>query len=94
VLPLVERAPPVRRDFTAGLGGIMLAFSLDPRAGAGQAPATLPGSLQQNRMLDAWLRINADGTATVFTARLNWGRASSPRWRRSQRRNSIFRSRG
>ena len=62
-----------RRDFTAGLGGIMLAFSLDPRTGAGQAPAALPGSLQQNRMLDAWLRINADGTATVFTGKVELG---------------------
>src|SRR5205085_4628275 len=62
-----------RRDFTAGLGGIMLAFSLDPRTGAGQAPAALPGSLQQNRMLDAWLRINADGTATVLTGKVELG---------------------
>jgi CO/xanthine dehydrogenase Mo-binding subunit len=62
-----------RRDFTAGLGGIMLAFSLGPRTGAGQAPAALPGSLQQNRMLDAWLRINADGTATVLTGKVELG---------------------
>src|SRR5882724_5523685 len=62
-----------RRDFTAGLGGIMLAFSLDPRTGAGQAPPALPGSLQQNRMLDAWLRINADGTATVLTGKVELG---------------------
>src|SRR5262245_33263353 len=62
-----------RRDFTAGLGGIMLAFSLDPRTGAGQAPAALPGSLQQNRMLDAWLRINPDGTATVMTGKVELG---------------------
>src|SRR5688500_19200015 len=55
-----------RRDFTKGLGGIVLAFTLDP-ATAQQQPRPLPGSLGGNRMLDAWIRINADGTATVFT---------------------------
>ena len=33
-----------RRDFTAGLGGIVLAFSLTPYAGT-QEPPRLPGSL-------------------------------------------------
>jgi CO/xanthine dehydrogenase Mo-binding subunit len=63
-----------RRDFAKGLGsslgGIVLAFTLDP-AGAQQRP--LPGSLGGNRMLDAWIRINADGTATVFTGKVELG---------------------
>jgi nicotinate dehydrogenase subunit B len=59
-----------RRDFAKGLGGIVLAFSLDPAA-AQQRP--LPGSLGGNRMLDAWIRINADGTATVFTGKVELG---------------------
>jgi len=62
-----------RRDFTAGLGAIVVAFSLDPRRAAAQEPARLPGSLQTNRRLDAWLRINADGTATVFTGKVELG---------------------
>jgi nicotinate dehydrogenase subunit B len=33
----------------------------------------LPGSLQGNRKLDAWLRINADGTVTVFTGKAELG---------------------
>jgi nicotinate dehydrogenase subunit B len=61
-----------RRDFTKGLGGIVLAFTLDPAA-AQQQPRQLPGSLGGNRMLDAWIRINADGTATVFTGKVELG---------------------
>jgi CO/xanthine dehydrogenase Mo-binding subunit len=61
-----------RRDFTAGLGGIVLAFSLAP-ALAQPKPPRLPGSLNTNRMLDAWLRINADGTVTVFTGKVELG---------------------
>src|SRR5436309_556116 len=59
-----------RRDFAKGLGGIVLAFTLDP-ALAQQKP--LPGSLANNKMLDAWIRINADGTATVFTGKVELG---------------------
>jgi nicotinate dehydrogenase subunit B len=62
-----------RRDFTAALGGIVLSFSLDPRPALAQEPARLPGSLQGNAMLDAWLRINANGTVTVFTGKVELG---------------------
>ena len=62
-----------RRQFTAGLGAIVVAFSLDPRHASGQEPPRLPGSLQTNRKLDGWLRINADGTATVFTGKVELG---------------------
>ena len=62
-----------RRQFTAGLGAIVVAFSLDPRHASAQEPPRLPGSLQTNRKLDGWLRINADGTATVFTGKVELG---------------------
>jgi nicotinate dehydrogenase subunit B len=62
-----------RRDITAALGGIMVSFSLGMRHASAQQPAALPGSLGGNRMLDAWLRINADGTATVFTGKVELG---------------------
>src|SRR5437660_691025 len=62
-----------RRNFTAGLGGIVLAFSLGPQLASGQQAPALPGSLGSNRMLDAWLRINADGTVTVFTGKVELG---------------------
>jgi nicotinate dehydrogenase subunit B len=61
-----------RREFAAGLGGIVLAFSLAPAA-LTQQPPRLPGSLQTNRMLNAWLAINADGTATVITGKVELG---------------------
>ena len=63
-----------RRRFTKGLGGIVLAFSLAPTDLLAQGTAArLPGSLNNNRMLDAWLRINADGTAIVFTGKVELG---------------------
>ncbi|HEY7664066.1 MAG TPA: molybdopterin cofactor-binding domain-containing protein [Xanthobacteraceae bacterium] len=60
-----------RRQFTTGLGALMLAFSLDPKVAPAQG--RLPGSLQNNRKLDAWIGINADGTATVFTGKVELG---------------------
>jgi nicotinate dehydrogenase subunit B len=63
-----------RRDISKGFGAILVAFSLDPRLALAQGqPARLPGSLHTNRMLEAWLRINADGTATVFTGKVELG---------------------
>src|SRR5262245_6783317 len=62
-----------RRQFAAGLGGILVAFSLDPRLALAQEPPRLPGSLQGNRKLDAWIRINADGTATICTGKVELG---------------------
>src|SRR3954453_1010425 len=62
-----------RRTFTSSLGAIVVAFSLDPKSVLAQQPAKLPGSLDNNRKLDAWLRINADGTATVFTGKIELG---------------------
>src|SRR4030095_2923707 len=66
-----------RRDFAKGLGtslgGIVLAFTLDAVSAQQQPPRPLPGSLGGNRMLDAWIRINADGSATVFTGKVELG---------------------
>ncbi len=66
-----------RRDFATGLGGIILSFSLGPQLALGQekpaAPKRLPGSLNANRTLDAWIRIGADGKVTVFTGKVELG---------------------
>src|SRR5262245_28423005 len=62
-----------RRKFTAGLGALVVGFSLDPKLALGQDPPRLPGSLQGNRKLDGWIRINADGTATIFTGKVELG---------------------
>lgn len=64
---------PTRRKFTAGLGAIVVAFSFDPKLALAQQSAPLPGSLAQNRMLDAWIRINADGSATIFPGKVELG---------------------
>jgi nicotinate dehydrogenase subunit B len=62
-----------RRTFAAGLGGITLAFSFAPRLAFAQQPARLPGSLGDNRLLDAWIRIGTDGNATVCTGKVELG---------------------
>jgi nicotinate dehydrogenase subunit B len=62
-----------RRQFAAGVGGIVVAFTLAPRFGHAQQPAALPGSLAGNRMLDAWIRIGADGNGTVCTGKVELG---------------------
>jgi CO/xanthine dehydrogenase Mo-binding subunit len=36
-------------------------------------PARLPGSLDGNRLLSAWLRVNPNGTVTVFTGKVEFG---------------------
>ena len=65
-----------RRQFGRAAGALVLAFTLAPRSAGAQAPK-LPGSLNNNRMLDAWLRINADGSAIVFTGKVELGQGIS-----------------
>ncbi len=63
-----------RRSFTKAMGGLVLAFSLNPAALLAQgAAARLPGSLNNNRRLDAWVRIGGDGNATVYTGKVELG---------------------
>jgi CO/xanthine dehydrogenase Mo-binding subunit len=62
-----------RRQFTAGLGALVVGFSLDPKLALGQEAPRLPGSLQGNRKLDGWIRINSDGTATILTGKVELG---------------------
>ena len=67
-----------RREFIAGAGALVLSFSLLPRLSAGQAvqdnrAPSLPGSLKDTPMLDAWIRVGADGTITVFTGKVEFG---------------------
>jgi nicotinate dehydrogenase subunit B len=66
-----------RRRFLKQGAGLTVAFALAPLAGAlGQqppAPSALPGSLQSNRMLEGWLRVNPDGTVTAFTGKVELG---------------------
>jgi nicotinate dehydrogenase subunit B len=54
---------------------LTVAFTLAPlaRGFAAEAPAPLPGSLQKNRRLEGWLRINPNGTVTAFTGKVEIG---------------------
>ncbi len=61
-----------RRQFAAGVGGLVIAFTLDPKFASAQG-AKLPGSLANNPMLDAWIRVEADGGATVCTGKVELG---------------------
>src|SRR5215831_4062032 len=61
-----------RRQFSKAAGALVLGFSLTPRHASGQV-ANLGGGLANNRMLDAWLRINADGSAAIFTGKVELG---------------------
>ncbi|HTP96884.1 MAG TPA: molybdopterin cofactor-binding domain-containing protein [Burkholderiales bacterium] len=62
-----------RREFLRTGGALVIAFSLAPDVALAQAkPPALPGSLNANRMLDSWLRIDADGV-TIFTGKIELG---------------------
>jgi len=61
-----------RRDFLKASGALVISFSIGD-AFSQAAPARLPGSLNNNRMLNAWLRIDADGTVTIFTGKIELG---------------------
>ncbi|GGF49794.1 aldehyde dehydrogenase [Aliidongia dinghuensis] len=79
---------PSRRAFISG-GALVVAFSLAPRAfaqmagelaGGGEGSAgpkviapNLPGSLRSHPWLDAWIRIDAQGHATVYTGKAELG---------------------
>ena len=62
-----------RRHFLKAGGALVLTFSFAPDAIPQAKPPRLPGSLNGNRMLDAWLRIGADERVTVFTGKVELG---------------------
>ncbi|MDB5880222.1 MAG: aldehyde dehydrogenase, partial [Ramlibacter sp.] len=71
-----------RRALLAGSGSLVLAFSLRPEGVVAQEPGAqgpktegpkLPGSLDKQPLLDAWIRIDADGKVTVFSGKAELG---------------------
>jgi nicotinate dehydrogenase subunit B len=63
-----------RRQFLQQSSVVVATFSLaGPLAIAQQARAPLPGALNNNRMLDGWIRINADGKVTIHTGKCEIG---------------------
>jgi nicotinate dehydrogenase subunit B len=68
-----------RRGFIGGAGALVVSFSLLPSATMAQtapAPVALPGGLNTNRLLDAWIRIDATGKITVFTGKAELGQGT------------------
>jgi len=65
-----------RRSVLAGGGALIVSFSLGEAfaddQGAPPAPKP-PGSLAETPYLDAWIRIDADGTITAFTGKAELG---------------------
>jgi CO/xanthine dehydrogenase Mo-binding subunit len=64
-----------RREFIKTSSALVVGIALAPEAVLGQAaaPARLPGSLNNNRMLASWLSVNPNGTVTVFTGKIELG---------------------
>ena len=64
-----------RRRFFKKSGALAIAFSLAPSLIEAQQAArpVLPGSLNRFRKLDSWLSINADGTLTIFSGKVELG---------------------
>ncbi len=66
-----------RRAALAGGGALIVGISLRGQAQAQPStaapPTALPGSLKETPWLDAWIRIDADGTITVFTGKAELG---------------------
>jgi CO/xanthine dehydrogenase Mo-binding subunit len=58
-----------RRRFLASGGALTLSFALPLRA----QPGALPGSLEREPWLDAWIRVGADNRVTVFTGKVELG---------------------
>ena len=68
-----------RRQMLAGGGALIVSFSLSGALAQDQsAPAAVPapsppGSLKTSPYLDSWIRIDADGSITVFTGKAELG---------------------
>ena len=75
-----------RRGFLAGTGALVVSFSIPAAAFAQEGevanapppppPSDLAGSLADTPSLDAWIRIDADGSITVFTGKAELGQGT------------------
>jgi nicotinate dehydrogenase subunit B len=65
-----------RRNLLKAGTGLVVGIAYAPLLALAQGtemPAHLPGSLNGNRLLSAWLRVNPNGTVTVFTGKVEFG---------------------
>lgn len=68
--------PAMQRRSFLKASSLTVAFSLtslSPLLAQTPTKPVLPGSLNTNRMLDGWLRINTNGTVTMFTGKVELG---------------------
>ncbi len=79
---MTQHLSPRDDGVLAGTGALLVSFSLSRDALAQQgevqgakaaAGPKLPGALGEQPMLDAWIRIDASGAATVFTGKAELG---------------------
>ena len=67
-----------RREFGAAVGGLVIAFSMAPHlVMAAENASRLSGTLEANKRLDSWLRVDPVGTVTVFTGRVELGQGAT-----------------
>jgi CO/xanthine dehydrogenase Mo-binding subunit len=73
--PDAAPSSPARRRLLAAAGALTLSFRLGPAwaQAAGAKQGKLPGSLDKEPYLDAWIRIGADNRVTVFTGKAELG---------------------
>lgn len=79
---MIDAVVVSRRAVLAGSGALVFSFSsagrllaqqnVPPLSAASPAPV-LPGSLNKTPLLDSWIRIDADGSITVFTGKAELG---------------------
>src|SRR5579862_2269298 len=79
---MIDAVVVSRRAVLAGSGALVFSFSsagrllaqqnVPPLSAASPAPA-LPSSLNKTPLLDSWIRIDADGSITVFTGKAELG---------------------
>jgi CO/xanthine dehydrogenase Mo-binding subunit len=62
-----------RREFLKSGGALVIGFALAPKLGLAQERPRLPGSLNTNRRLDAWIAIEPNGRVTIFTGKIELG---------------------
>ncbi len=66
-------APTTRRHFLRTTGFLSLSFALPLELARSQQGVRLPGNLNTNRRLSAWLRIESDHTVTLMVGKVELG---------------------
>jgi nicotinate dehydrogenase subunit B len=62
-----------RRRFTQTFGIVIATFALRAHSAIGQTLSNLPFSLRNNRKLEGWIRLEPDGSVTLFTGKAELG---------------------